>query len=130
MRVERSKTGKPTITESGGGSSNTGGATIVCGPNGERVKPLFIPRGYCNGDHAIFVAKPGMCIVSASHDRRGESVTVSKIVAIVGENLELETIGEWEDGDGTIPPQFNDAQEAALSKAHAYHCRSAFYIAN
>ena len=128
MTVGRSKTGLPTITESGGGSSNTGYACIVCGPNGEKVKPLFVPRGYSNGDHAIFVARPGMCIVSASHSRRGESAAVSRIVEIIGDELKLEAVGEWEDGDGNIPEQFEAAQSAAMSKAHDYHCRRAFYI--
>lgn len=128
MRVGRSKSRLPTITENGGGMSNTGSATIVCGSNGEKIKPLFVPRGYSNGDHAIFVARPGMCIISAGHSRQYETVIVKRIVKIVGDELELVIVGEWENGDGTIPAEFEAAQKAAMDKAHCYHCRSPFYI--
>jgi len=132
MNVGRSKTGLPTITESGGGMTNTGYCTVVCGKNGEALKPLFVPRGYSNGDHAIFVAQPGMCLVNASRDRGGETVTVERIKAI-GTNddpdeLITEVIYEYENGDGNIPAKFQPPVDAALGKAYCYHCREPHFI--
>ena len=131
--VGRSKSGLPTITESGGGATNTGNADVICGPNGEKVKPLFVPRGYSNGDHALFVARVGMHIVSASHSRRGESATVYKITAIGDgdrqDDLVTDVVGEYEDGDGNIPDFLQAAVDAALEKSHCYHCRSAYFVA-
>lgn len=132
MNVGRSKTGLPTITENGGGMTNTGYCTVICGANGEALKPLFVPRGYSNGDHAIFIARPGMHLVDASCDRGGESVTVERINAIGTENdpdeLVTETIYEYENGDGNIPAKFQSVVNAALEKANCYHCRESHYI--
>jgi hypothetical protein len=33
-----------------------------------------------------------------------------------------------ENGDGNIPQEFDEAVKAATSKAHDYHCRSAWFI--
>jgi hypothetical protein len=133
MLCTRSKTNLPVIAENGGGMSNTGDATIICGANGEALKPLFIPRGYSNGDHALFVAKPGMMVVFAGHDRSGESVSVNRIITIGTENepdeIVLEKLYEYENGDGNIPEAFEAAAQAALEKSKAYHCRSPFYVA-
>ena len=130
MKAGRSKTGKPTIAESGGGSSNTGSATIICGASGEKLRPLFVPKGYSNGEHAIFVVVPGQThIVQAGHSRSGEWARVERIAGLKGDELILETVGEYEDGDGNIPDTFRDAVDAATRKAHSYHCRSAFFVA-
>jgi hypothetical protein len=130
MNVERSKTGKPTVTENGGGMSNTGYATIICGNDGKRLKPIFVPRGYSNGEHAIFVIIPGQtCFVSATRNRRGENATICRITKInEDDTLEHEMIGEYENGDGNIPDNFQPAVTAALEKAKCYHCREAHYI--
>ena len=131
--VKRSKSGLPTVVECGGGMSNTGNANIICGENGEQVKPLFVPRGYSNDVHAIFVAKQGMHIVTAAHSRSGEYATVYKITAIGDgdrpDDLVTVIIGEYQDGDGNIPAKFQAAVDAALEKAHCYHCREAHYTA-
>ena len=130
LKVGRSKTGLPTITESGGGTTNTGGATIICGANGERLKPLFVPRGYSNGDHAIFVARVGMHIVEAGHSRRGESATVYRIDGIgTDDTVVFHEVAGYEDGDGNVPPEFEAAVDAALEKSHCYHCREPHFVA-
>lgn len=128
--VGRSKSGLATVTENGGGMTNTGFSTIVCGADGEKLKPLFVPRGYSNGDHAIFVVKPGEThLCHASRGRWGESVSVEKITGLDDDTLLTEKVGDYENGDGDIPPAFKEAITAALRKAKAYHCRSPFYIA-
>ena len=132
MNVGRSKSGLPTLTENGGGATNTGYATLVCGPNGERVKPLWIPRGYSNGDHAGFVVQAGMCIINAEHVRSQEYVCIYRITRIGDGNdpdkLVSYVVGEWENNDGNLPDCFDVVVQAAISKAHCYHCREAHYI--
>jgi hypothetical protein len=130
MKVQRSKSGLPTLTENGGGMSNTGYATLVCGENGQKLKPLFVPRGYSNKDHAIFVVHPGKThLVHASTSKSGETVTVEKITDI-NDDDEIITvvIGEYENGDGTIQQSFNPVVSAALQKTRCYHCREPHYI--
>jgi len=129
ISVNRSKSGLPTITENGGGASNTGSAQIVVGASGKAVKPLFIPRGYANGDHAIFVVKPGMYIVRASRDRDGERATAYRIARLDGDTAILVVVGEHENGDGDIPDVLQDAVKAALEKAQCYHCRDVHFAA-
>jgi hypothetical protein len=88
MKVSRSKSGLPTITENGGGMSNTGYATVICGANGQALKPLFVPRGYSNGDHAIFVVRPGEThLAHASRGKWGESVTIEKVTDIADDDI-------------------------------------------
>ena len=110
--------------------TNTGSATIVCGADGQKLKPLFIPRGYSNGDHAIFVIEPGKThLVHASRDRGGERAIVEKVIGIDGDdNLEVYAVGEYENGDGNIPSNFQGAVDAALEKTKCYHCREPHYI--
>ena len=133
MLCTRSKTNLPVIAENGGGMSNTGSATVICGTHGEALKPLFIPKGYSNGDHALFVAKLDMVVVFAGHDRSGESVSVNRIVSIGTDSdpdeIVLEKMYEYENGDGNIPEGFEAAAQAALEKSKSYHCRSPFFVA-
>ena len=133
IRVGRSKTGLPTITECGGGMTNTGSARVVCGPAGERVRPLYVPgRGRALGDHAVFVVRPGLHIIEARVSRAGEEVCVKKVIGVGndtdGDALITVPVGEYADGDGNIPTQFAEAVKAATAKARCYHCRRAHYI--
>lgn len=132
FNIQRSKSGIPTLTENGGGETNTGSAQVIAGPRGEKVKPLFIPRGYSNQDHAIFVLKVGMIVVKAWHDRNGEGASAYKITKIGTptdpDAVESEKIAEYENGDGNFPDWLEAARQAALKKSHSYHCRSPFYI--
>lgn len=129
FEVERLKSGLPTITENGGGMTSSGDAQIVCGPSGEKIKPLWVPkRGYSNDVHAKFVAKVGMCIIVVKWDNRSESASVFRITGITDNEAESELVGESEDGDGNIPLEFQDAVTAAFDKASDYHCRRAHYV--
>jgi hypothetical protein len=132
LKVRRSQTGLPVIAESGGGMSNTGEACVICGAKGEKVKPLFVPKGYSNREHALFVARAGMCIVSAWHNRGGEGITISRIMKVGTQEdpdlLVLEEVGSFQNGDGNIPKDFSNAATMALEKSKTYHCREAMYI--
>ena len=132
MKVTRSKTGLPTLTESGGGMSNTGSARVIADERGDKVHPLFIPRGYANGDHAVFVVRPKMLIFTGDHGQWGYRVTVSRIerVGIDADPDELvltETCSE-ENGDGNIPETLVPATVAVQEKMHCYHCREPHYV--
>ena len=131
-KVGRSKSGLPTITEEGGGASNTGSAIVVCGPQGERVKPLFVPKGYAQGTHAIFVAKVGMYILEGSHSKGNEEV-VAYCIELIGkidqpDFLVLRRVGEYANGDSNLPDFLDVAVDAALAKSRCYHCREPHYI--
>ena len=130
-QVTRGRSGLPVIREQGGGMSNTGSATIVCSAMGERVQPLFVPQGYSNSEHALFIAKVGMILISASHDRQSEEATAYQITAIGTDDdrdaLVSKVIADYENGDGTFPDQLQEAKKAALDKSFCYHCREPHY---
>ena len=73
-----------------------------------------------------------MLIFVAEISRRGESVIVKRITAIGTDNdpdeLVLETVAEYENGDGNIPAEWQRAASAALKKSYCYHCREPHYI--
>jgi len=120
--VEFSKSGLPCIWESGGSSTKTGGARIICTSNGLPKKAIYIPRGghLSNGGHALIPVVVGDIIIFHSHDRKGGETEILKIKKIVGEKAYTETI-EMKDC-------YKNAVEAAIKKAHIYHCREAIYI--
>jgi len=133
--AKRSKSGLPTLTENGGGSTNTGMAMIICGSEGQPLAPLFVPRGYSNGDHAIFAVHIGNVIVRAEHSKAGESVTLNRITAIHPDDgsdkanaVIEEPIGSYENGDSDTD-NFTMAMSAALEKSKCYHCREPHFIA-
>ena len=121
-RVEYSRAGLPCMWESGGGSTKTGGAKIICTASGSSKKAIYIPRGghLSNGEHALIPVAVGDIIIFHSHDRKGGETEILKIVKIVGEKAYTETI-EMKDC-------YKNAVEAAIKKAHIYHCREAVYV--
>lgn len=132
IKVSRSRTGLPVIVEDGGGVTSSGDAIIVAGENGERLTPLFIPKGRWGSAHALFVARPGMFIVRAEWNREGERVEGFRIEGVKkdGETEFLRLVPKWgwENGDGDIPDEFQKAADAAIEKAHCFHCREAHYV--
>ncbi len=136
MNVGRSKSGLPTLTENGGGSTNTGSATCIAAATGAPLTPLFVPKGYSNGDHAIFAVKPGYVVAEAGHDRGGEVVSVYRIREIYPPDhpekpnlVELSApVYEYGDGDEVGDANFRDVAKAALAKSKCYHCREPHYI--
>jgi hypothetical protein len=149
ISIERTKKGLPALWESGGGYSNTGEATLIAGPNGEKKAPLYIRRRgpLACAHHALFVVREGDIVIESSHHRGDFHHLVFRIVAIRGDEAEVELIavfshGEW--GTGPLgqqleadfarmaagePPtmELSIAVATAEAKATAYHCRSAYY---
>ncbi len=142
MQIETTKRGFPAMWESGGGMTSGGSATLVAGPNGEKRRPVYVPRGghLACGNHALIGVGKGFLIVTASV-RRGEreSAKISRILStsvkdVDGERFEataevevLNTFshGEW---DKPLDPKHDPVVEAAFRKACDYHCRSAYWI--
>lgn len=134
--------------ESGGGvttDSDYGSyATIICSPDGERLKPFAIgPRA--NGPHAIFFSRTSLVEISACffHFDTGPYYTI----AIVQYNINHNTVNKtvlW-DGEISAPSAFTMQQitdvipeqyakfipaiVAGMTKGNCYHCRHAHYYA-
>jgi len=138
FEISRSKKGHPCLWQCGGGASNTGHSTIICGQNFEALKPLYV-RGsgtLSNSEHSLHVVGVGFHIIKTTHHRRDFVVRVYKIVAINDDSADAELIAEFSenewDANGeqlwSSNPQFVAAVSAAEDKAMCYHCRSPHYI--
>ena len=84
ISIERTKKGLPALWECGGGYSNTGDATIIAGPKGEKKKPVYIRRRgeLANRKHALFIIEPGDIIIRAKHHREDFSIEVLQVKKI------------------------------------------------
>lgn len=157
--LEISKKGIPCLWESGGGSSNTGNATIIAADNGQPIPPIYVKtRGdLSNEKHALIPVHPGAIVIIADHHRGDFEISVYRL----GKNYEKKIIpglpARSAGGFGTNPAtpdreeffwpaekiaQFSQgewdvddwdvwepAMEAAKEKATCYHCREPHYIA-
>ena len=127
MKVTRSRTMLPILSETGGKSDGKSFARVVCGANGEALKPVFTHNSPCaNGDHALFVVRRGMHIVVSD----GQQVKIQAIVEIgsPGDRDALLLQEIVAPGD-EVPEEFYDAAEAAMLKANCADCKSPHYIA-
>jgi len=135
--LEMTKKGYPAIWEEGGGYTNTGSATIVASPNGERLMPAYInQRGSLScGQHALFIVHVDDIIVEADHHRRDFEINVYRITAIREEDgrfvADLDLINQYSSGEweSDLQPELEDSVHAAIEKATTYHCRRPIYIA-
>jgi hypothetical protein len=129
------------LCESGGGYTNTGHATIVCGLQGE---PLvgFGGRARCDSAHAYFYVHAALVVSYGHHRGMGSgSVWLVGIDRTVRHRLGVEQVHLWRFDDGcqaieVVTPERardfefpTDAVAAAQQKARCYHCRSAFFVA-
>lgn len=99
MRLEKSKKGLPVAWERGGGATRTGAATIIAGPKGEALVPLYVrTRGdLSNGDHALFVVDKGCLVIRADHHRGDFGVSVYRITEITTRPCGREAYGSGKD---------------------------------
>ena len=133
ITIERTTKGNPALWEEGGGFTNTGRAQVVAGPNGERLKPLYIRRSgpLACGKHALFVVRPGYYVLRAWADGgQVEGIRVYRIVEIGETVAKMELVhryyrGEW---DREPAPELREAVEAVAEKTRCYHCRSPHYF--
>ena len=150
IEIERTKKGFPALWESGGGFSNTGKAIIIAGPNGEKKAPIYTrQRGHLAcANHALFIVHEGDIVIRSSHHRGDFHHEVYRLIAIRGDEAELELIaefshGQWDPGPlgqkleadlarmaAGEPPtmELSVAVQMAESKATCYHCREPHYV--
>lgn len=119
-------------TEHGGGMTNTGSATVVCGSSGKKLRPYYVPKGHSNSTHAYF-SVPGS-IITVTGYRKDDNVTIMEhkieIKGAYGEFAEIKTSDVWSGEVGVLPnlySRYQDAAEAAHGKANCYHCRHVHY---
>lgn len=146
--AETARKGYPAFWERGGGFSNTGEATVICGRDGSPKKAIYIRRkGHlANDQHALVSIRRGDFIITARHWRKDFEIQVCQVVdlekeidtyeyegelrsyvkwyAIVEEKYHFDN-GEW---DSKVPRSLMAAIEAAMEKATCYHCREPHYI--
>lgn len=89
VALTRSKTGLFLASEIGGGRTNTGSAEIWCGPMGQPLRAVYIPRrGKLScGEHARLnistdVGQPGCWQISATHHRRDFNISCRQVARL------------------------------------------------
>jgi len=127
------------LSETGGGATNTGYATIICGIDGEPLVSVWgSPR--CNDNHANFFVREAL-VVTYSHHRGNGSGKVSR-VKIDDKDLKIvvDHLYEYEHNEIVVCDEARQngfaweidfpqkAFKAARQKSMDYHCRSAFYV--
>jgi len=145
ISIERTKKGLPALWECGGGYSNTGEAQIIANPDGSPKKPVYIRRRgeLANREHALFVVHEGDTVIQSSHHREDFHHKVYRIVAIRGDEAELELLAEYSNDEWDMGPlgkkleadltrmttgeppamELSVAVQMAEGKATCYHCR-------
>jgi len=131
--LKPSISGRLTVTEHGGGMSDFGFSWIICGENGERLRPIVIIKGLPNGDHATFEVFVGMTMIQTSYYHEEENTNIWQVTDIISCDdgyfiVSLELIGRLENGAGDVPVKFNDAILAAHKESHHFYCREPHYI--
>jgi len=140
--VTTTKKGLPAFWESGGGMTSGGSVTLVTGLKGEPLRPVYVPRGghLACGQHALLPLFTGAHLVFATLTRgvrsacRVERVQKVHVQDVDGERYEAvavtEIIAHYEQGEWVVPlpPEFQEAVNAAFKKAGTYHCRNAVWI--
>ncbi len=138
-KIETTKRGFPAMWESGGGMTNTGHAQIIAGRNGEAIRPVYVPKGYSCGEHALFTVHEGYHVISVGRHGRSYGVSIWKILKVVSKDIngstweasaDMELVNHYDNGewDVALDPKFEAAVSAAKSKSASYHCRSTYFI--
>lgn len=135
MKIEKSKRGIPCVWESGGAYSNTGSSTIICTKGGDKKAAIYVKRSgdLACGCHALIPIQPEDVVIFASQHRGDFIISLHKIIKIDEDDAELSEFNEFSAGEwnsSNIPFLYESAINAAKEKAIAYHCKSAYFIAN
>lgn len=126
IKVSKFHPGFSVITEYGNGLS---GAQIICGKDGERVHPVYVPQNQSTvGPHAIFRIEEDMCVVIAAINGLQENATVYRL-KLNGDEADLEPLymysGTKEERN---PLRFVEAITTAFEKCRCYGCKEPHYI--
>jgi len=115
------------VTEHGGGMTNTGSGTVVCGLSGKPLRPYYVPRGghLACGTHAYFSVPNA--VVTVTGYRRDDNVTIEEHRIVRDGNVVwIESKKLWSGELEVLPESFSRfraAAEAASAKGNCYHCR-------
>lgn len=108
------------IWETGSPATNTAEVQVVCGPNGEKLTPVW-----AEGCRAGFRPEPGMLVIQIERPGGGAEPLAAVYRYEGGEQFTLVAEGTYMEIE--IPDDLLDALSAAGSpeggKAHCYHCR-------
>lgn len=123
LNITLSKSGRPCLSECGGGWTNTGFAQIVADALGRAKRAIHV-RNHgdlaCN-DHAIIPVRVGDVVVTVNRHGPAVAITVERIIAPDTENL-IATLEQTNDKICWA------AICAAVDKTYDYHCRRPYYI--
>jgi hypothetical protein len=119
--------GFPAIWEYGGSYQYEGESQIICDSNGNRMKPMFIPKHTRNNsNHALFIVRKGDYIIKCKHHRFEYIIQVLRVEGIYQDYLEC--VLEYETStNADIPDFLKSAVNAAIRKAGMYKCHQAMY---
>jgi hypothetical protein len=116
--------------EFGGGMTNTGKATVICGMDGKKIKPkkIFTTGHLSNKIHAEFETVFGHVITST---KSGAISVIYYQLAFVHDSISVQVKKVWEGPVLLVPNKFSCLQMAigtAYKKANTFHCREAMYV--
>ena len=131
FKVEKTKRGLPAFWEEGGGFTNTGRATIVCGSQGQKKKPIYIRRkgSLACEKHALFILHEGDYIIKAWQHRGDYTIEIYKVKNFIDDEVEVELVNKFSEGewDKDLETFLKEPVKAAMKKARIYHCRYPVY---
>lgn len=131
IEIEYSKRGIPCVWESGGGSTNTGEATIVTSALGQPKRPIYIRTGgnLACGKHALIPVAEGDYVLRFSHHRRDFHISILTFHEGGLKNVAEFSNGEWDENENDLL-FLSEAISVGKEKATTYHCREPKYIVN
>ena len=121
------------LPEEGGGYTNTGSGTVVCGLTGRALHPYYVVgNGHrACGEHAYFAVPHE--VVTVTGYRRQDTVTILRLRIVRNDNTAcIDCDKLWSGELGDLPDtfsQFRVAAEAAVAKGNCYHCREVHFSA-
>jgi hypothetical protein len=121
------------VEESGGGLTNTGVGTIVCGMSGKALFPYHVPKkgNLACGVHAYFAIPFKVVTISGSCKEDNISIWKHKIECS-GDTVWIESELLWEGDLNELPDKYSNFQagaKAARAKSNCYHCRCVHFAA-
>lgn len=132
--IQREVTFLINVAESGGGYTNTGDVTIICGLSGKALKPYFCPTSgqLAGNEHAFFAIPESVVSIHVCRQRYDYDITITKHSIVVLKNIPtVQSEKMWSGGYyEPIPELFQSYQaaiNAAVEKSHCYHCRCIHY---
>lgn len=124
--------GNPAYWESGGGSTNTGHATIVTDRMYQKLKPLYIRHKgmLSNSNHALMPLRRGYKIIKVWHHRDDFEIAILEVKNITGSIATFELISTFscETQRGWEDKLYANAIKAGINKSKDYHCKVPYYI--